>query len=199
MATEPTNNSPIIAVPLCQIADNPYQPRGSYDPEHILKLALSIKRLKTSLPATQGLQQIPLARLVLLQRDGSFDVARPNLYLNGRAGRALHEERNTMIQLMFGHSRLRAIMLLNDGLRYNLKHDPMCIRFSSVPEVESAYAELLDPDSDYATMPVMLGFATDTEMWQHAITENSQRKNITPIEEALSLQRAIRELELGVV
>lgn len=185
-----------LAVPLPQIADNPFQPRSSYDPKHILDLALSIKRLKSSLPATQGLQQVPLARLAILQRDGTVEAAQPNLYLNGRAERAINEERNTLAQLMFGHSRFRALMLLNDGLRYTLKHDTMCIQFAAVPEVESVYTDLLDPDPDYATMPILLGYADDRAMWNHAITENSQRKNITAIEEAMSLQRAIEELGL---
>lgn len=186
----------MVAVPLVQILDNPYQPRGSYDPEHILKLAASIKSLKANLPATMGLQQVPLARLVLRQRDGGLDVAQRALYERGRAQRAIHEERNAAVQLMFGHSRLRALMVLNDGLRYSLKHDHMGIKFASVPEVETTYAELLDPDGDYATMPVVLGFALDHEMWKHAITENSQRKNITAIEEAQSLQRAIDDFGL---
>lgn len=188
--------STIVAVPLVQILDNPYQPRGSYDPEHILKLAASIKALKSNLPATMGLQQVPLARLVLRQRDGSVDVAARTLYERGRAQRIIHEDRNAAVQLMFGHSRLRALMVLCDGLRYALKHNHIDIAFSSVPEVETTYAELLDPDGDYATMPVVLGFALDHEMWKHAITENSQRKNITAIEEAVSLQRAIDDFGL---
>lgn len=186
----------IVAVPLFQISDNPYQPRGSYDPEHILKLAASIKALKSNLPATMGLQQVPLARLVLRQRDGSVDVASRALYERGRAQRAILEERNAAVQLMFGHSRLRALMVLCDGLRYALKHKHIDIAFDSVPEVETTYAELLDPDDDYATMPVVLGFALDHEMWKHAITENSQRKNITAIEEAQSLQRAMEDFGL---
>lgn len=186
----------IVAVPLSQIADNPYQPRGSYDPEHILKLAVSIKGLKRNLPATMGLQQVPLARLVLRQRDGSVDVAARHLYERGRAQRAIHEERNAAAQLMFGHSRLRALMVLCDGLRYTLRHNHIGIQFNGVADVETVYAELLDPDADYATMPLVLGFALDHEMWKHAITENSQRKNITAIEEAQSLQRAIEEFGL---
>lgn len=188
--------STIVAVPLSQIMDNPYQPRGSYDPEHILKLATSIKALKSNLPATQGLQQVPLARLVTIQRDGSAEVVARHFYNGGRVQRMIHEERNAVAQLMFGHSRLRALELLCDGLRYTLKHNHIGIQFNSVPDVETTYAELLDPDGDYATMPVVLGFALDHEMWRHAITENSQRKNITAIEEAQSLQRAMDEFGL---
>lgn len=188
----------IVAVPLVQILDNPYQPRGSYDPEHILKLAASIKSLKANLPATMGLQQVPLARLVLRQRDGSVDVAARHLYNAGRAQRAIHEEPNAAVQLMFGHSRLRALMVLCDGLRYTLKHNHIGTQFNSVAEVETTYAELLDPDGDYATMPLVLGFALDHEMWRHAITENSQRKNITAIEEAISIERAMEEFGLSL-
>lgn len=194
--SQETPTGAIVAVPLSQVMDNPYQPRGAYDPEHILKLAASIKSLKGNLPTTMGLQQVPLARLVLRQRDGSVDVANRALYERGRAQRAIHEERNAAVQLMFGHSRLRALMLLCDGLRYALKHDHVGNKFGSVPDVETVYADLLDPDADYATMPLMLGFALDHEMWRHAITENSQRKNITAIEEAMSLQRAMEEFGL---
>jgi len=187
----------VTAVPLCQILDNPYQPRGSYDPEHILKLAASIKALKKNLPATMGLQQVPLARLVFMDRGGDVEIAARHLYEGGRAQMAINLSRNALVQLMFGHSRLRALMLLCDGLRYALKHNHIPIPFAAVPEVETTYAELLGPDPDYATMPIVLGFALDHDMWRHAITENSQRKNITAIEEAQSLQRAMEEFGLS--
>ncbi|HMR01785.1 MAG TPA: hypothetical protein PKA43_00275 [Candidatus Competibacter phosphatis] len=189
----------IVAVPLCQILDNPYQPRSNYDAEHILNLALSIKRLKRDLPATAGLQQVPLARLGLIQRDGSVDVASRALYERGRAQRAIHEERNAVAQLMFGHSRLRAFMVLAEGLRSLLRSKGASIGmdFTKVADIETTYAELLDADGDYVVMPLTLGFALDHSMWRHAITENSQRKNITAIEEAQSLQRAMEEFGLS--
>ncbi len=154
-------------VPLRIIQDNPYQPRGHYDAEHILNLALSIKRLKADVPTTLGLQQIPLARSVGQQ-----------------------------VQLMFGHSRLRAFMVLAEGLRRLGDGSGVGLSFASVNEKETRFAELLDPDPDYAVMPVMIAFALDNAMWQHAITENSQRKNITAMEEARTMQRAIDEFGL---
>lgn len=187
----------IVAVPLSQILDNPYQPRGHYDPEHILKLAASIKRLKRELPTTQGLQQIPLARLVFMERSGEVRVGTRSWYEGGKANRTIMTERDALVQLMFGHSRLRALMLLSDGLRYALKYDHIGINFRSVAEVETLYADLLEADADYATMPLILGFALDHAMWQHAITENSQRKNITAIEEAQSIKRAMDEFGLS--
>lgn len=186
----------IVAVPLIQIADNPYQPRSAYDPEHILRLAASIKALKAELPNTMGLQQIPLAR-VGMQKGGEFDSVARHMYASGQAQRLIGTRPDACAQLMFGHSRLRAFMLLCDGLRYALKHNHIGIQFNSVAEVESRFAELMDPDGDYATMPLTLGFALDHAMWQHAITENSQRKNINAIEEARSIQRAMEEFGLN--
>lgn len=187
----------IVAVPLSQIFDNPYQPRGNHDPEHILKLATSIKRLKRELPTTLGLQQIPLARLVFKERSGDVRIGARSWYEGGKANRTIMVDPDAAVQLMFGHSRLRAFMLLSDGLRYALKHTHFGINFRSVAEVETLYADLLQPDTDYATMPMMLGFALDHAMWQHAITENSQRKNITAIEEAQSIKRAMDEFGLS--
>lgn len=193
--TEPTPHG-LVAVPLSQIHDNPYQPRAAYDPEHILKLATSIKALKGDVPATMGLQQAPLARLVIKQRDGSVAIPPRSAYENGGAERTIHTDPKAAIELMFGHSRLRAFMLLCDGLRYTLRHDHLGINFRGVAEIESRYALLLEPDSDYACLPVVLGFALNHVMWQHAITENSQRKNINAIEEALSMKHAKEEFGL---
>lgn len=187
----------IVAVPLSQIFDNPYQPRGHHDPEHILKLAASIKRLKRELPTTHGLQQIPLARLVFKEKGGDVKIASRSWYEGGKANLTIMTDPDAAVQLMFGHSRLRAFMLLSDGLRYALKHTHFGINFRSVAEAETLYADLLPPDTDYATMPMMLGFAMDHAMWQHAITENSQRKNITAIEEAQSIKRAMDEFGLS--
>lgn len=192
-----TGDNAIVAVPLSQILDNPYQHRGQYDPEAILNMAASIKGLKRDLPATMGLQQPPLARLVYIRKSGDVEPADRTCYENGKANQLIQTDPKALGQLMFGHSRLRAFMLLNDGLRYALRHDHIGINFRSVPEVETRYADLLAPDSDYSAMPLVLGFALDFAMWRHAVTENSQRKNINDIDEAKSIQRAMDEFGLS--
>lgn len=186
----------IVMVPLSRILDNPYQPRGHYDAEHILNLAMSIKSMKGELTATRGLQQVPMARAFVQQpRDGEMVTVAKGVYANGQVNR-LMSRTTGFAQLMFGHSRLRAFMVLALGIKSLGKGHVIGMDFSAVTEIESRYAELLDADLDYTEMPLMLGFALDHAMWAHAITENSQRKNITAIEEAQSIQRAIDEFGL---
>lgn len=184
-----------IELDLGRILDNPYQPRTVYDPVHILDLALSIKRHKAELAATRGLQQLPLARVGTVGNHGEFIPAAAAMYANGGAAQLL-TKRRTVVQLLFGHSRLRAFMLLDYGLARLRDGAALGLNLAGVAELQTRYAELLEPDPDYATMPIMLAFALDRQMWAHAITENSQRRDITAIEEARSLQRAIDEFGL---
>lgn len=190
--------SGLVHVPLRKIADNPYQPRSFYDAEHILNLALSIKRMKEELPTTRGLQQVPMARVAITRHDGEVIVADRQTYQTGMAMRLLATKGDAMVQLMFGHSRLRAFMVLAEGLRSLGRGTAIGMDFAGVAELETRFAELLEADIDYTTMPLTLGFALDHAMWAHAITENSQRKNITAVEEASSIQRAIDEFGLTV-
>lgn len=196
MQTETITAGAIVAVPVSQILDNPYQYRGHYDPEHILKLAVSIKSYKNELRTTQGLQQVPMARLVFQDsRSGAIKIASRSWYEGNRTVQTLADDPTAKVQLMFGHSRLRAFELLREGLRSLLKQGGIGLGFNltTVPQIETDYAALLAPDLDYATMPMLLSFADDPSMWSHAITENSQRKNVTPIDEARILQRAMDE------
>ena len=185
----------IVYVQLHKIADNPYQPRGHYGAEHILNLALSIKQLQPELPATHGLQQIPLARVVTLDPSGLRMALMQSMYTEQHAQQALSSP-NALVELMFGHRRLRAFMLLAEGLRALRDGSAIGIDLTTVSELESRYAALLDPDPTYRAMPLMLAFALDHQMWAHAVTENSQRRNITAIEEAQTIQRAIDEFGL---
>ena len=159
-------------------------------------MAASIQSYKNELRATQGLQQVPIARLIFLDgRSGEIKIASRAWYEGNRAAQTLADDPTAKVQLMFGHSRLRAFELLREGLRSLLKHGGMSLGFNlnTVPQIKTDYAALLAPDLDYATMPMLLSFADDPSMWSHAITENSQRKNVTPIDEAKSLQRAMEE------
>jgi hypothetical protein len=136
-----------------------------------------------------------MARVGMMQRDGSVVLAAKNMYANGHVSR-VPAKADGVVQLMFGHSRLRAFMVLSEGIKSLGKGHAIGLDFTTVGEIETRFAELLDADLDYTEMPLMLGFALDHAMWAHAITENSQRKNITAIEEATSIQRAIDEFGL---
>ena len=185
----------VVMIPLRKILDNPYQPRGHYDAEHILNLALSIREMRHELPATRGLQQVPLARAGL-SKGGGFDISPKHAYATGQAAELIRHNAGARVQLMFGHSRLRAFMVLSEGLKSLRDGASIGMSFAGVAEIESRFAALMEADPDYAEMPLLLGFALDHAMWAHAITENSQRKNITAIEEAQSIQRAIDEFGL---
>lgn len=200
-----SRETPVHWLSLHQVRDNPYQPRQHYDAEHILNLALSIKQLKRELPATKGLQQLPLARLGLVAPDGSFDAAARTLYSEPLGLRKLAGNYNAAAQLMFGHSRLRAWRVLRWGLGILLSKSAGGLRELGIDielpdsynqEFETRYAELMEPDKDYGELPLALGFALDFDMWRHAITENSQRKNINAIEEAQTMARAQAEFGL---
>lgn len=188
-----------IFLPLRKIDDNPYQPRSHYDAEHILNLAASIKAMKTEVPATRGLQQVPLAR-VIFRKGESTELAPRHFYGAGNITRIMETRTDAGVQLMFGHSRYRAFLVLSQGIAAHRRTHGLTLglNWASVTEVETRFAELLDPDPDYAEMPIMLGFALDHAMWSHAITENSQRKNITAIEEAQSIERAMEEFGLSI-
>ena len=200
-----SRETPALALPIERVHDNPYQPRQHYDAEHILNLALSIKQLKRELPATRGLQQIPLARLGLYNAGGEFVIVPRSFYSSTIDLRNLLADPTTEGQLMFGHSRLRAWRICRWGLGILLGKSEDDLGEMGVGielpsgydrEFEERYTDLMEPDPDYAAIPLTLGFALDIDMWRHAITENSQRKNINPIEEAATMARAQAEFGL---
>jgi ParB/RepB/Spo0J family partition protein len=72
---------------------------------------------------------------------------------------------NGRYQLAFGHTRLAAFRWL----------------------VANNYGE------DFARMPLELVDLNDEAMYRHAVTENLQRKDLTPIEEARAMKRAMED------
>lgn len=165
-------------MPLERILDNPYQPRQRYAADYVVSLAQSIADLKRTLPATLGLQQVPLARVVTVDGAGVVDLAPRLLYGDESEMRRLLNDPSTRVQLMFGHRRLRAFQVLASGVE--AVFGPTSLKG---PE----------PDVAYGEMPVMLQFAMDADVWRMAMTENSQREGLSAIEEANALQRAIDE------
>ena len=171
----------IIRVPLDKIRDNPFQTRIHDDPVHVGELARSIQSLKAELPATLGLQQPPLARLAIDIGSGLEEVSADLLAESGVERLLRHPD--VLVQLAFGHSRYRAFLLLARG--------PLELGFliADVPGLE------LDPD--YAVMPLIIGRADDQAMWRHAVIENAQRRDISAVEEARSIKRAMDEFGLS--
>lgn len=154
----------LVWLPVGRIYDNPFQPRANYD--DVDSLAESIWALKDELPATLGLQQPPVARVIAFGDDGDESAIDRSRYNDPAALRRLALSDKHAVQLHFGHRRLRAWKLLRDR------------------------------DPAYAEFPVLLAYADDLGMWKHVVAENAQRKDISPLEEAESLRTAITRFNL---
>ena len=115
----------VVAIPIKQIATNPFQPRSNFSDENIAELAESIKNIGIVQPIT-----------VRKIEDNKF-------------------------QLIAGERRLRASKKI--GLK---------------------------------TIPSFIKNSNDEEMLEIALVENIQRKDLDPIEIALSLKRLIDEVSL---
>ena len=115
----------VVAIPIKQIATNPYQPRSNFSDENIGELAESIKNLGIVQPIT------------------------------------VRKIENDKFQLIAGERRLRASKKI--GLK---------------------------------TIPSFIKNSNEEEMLEIALVENIQRKDLDPIEIALSVKRLIEELSL---
>lgn len=172
LATPPAfsreNAGALVWISVGRIHDNPFQTRQTYDDAHIQRLADNIWSLRTDLPATQGMQQPPVARVVEFLDDGDPRPLRSEAYADGQELRRRVFASKVYVELHFGHNRLRAWRLLRNQ----------------------------DADA-YAEFPVFLAYADDQAMWRHAVSENAQRKDISPVEEALSMRQAIDRFHLS--
>ena len=124
-ATEEKIKVGVVAIPINQIATNPYQPRSNFSEENIGELAESIKNLGIVQPIT------------------------------------VRKVENDKFQLIAGERRLRASKKI--GLK---------------------------------TIPSFIKNSNEEEMLEIALVENIQRKDLDPIEIALSIKRLIDELSL---
>ena len=115
----------VVAIPIKQIATNPFQPRSNFSDENIAELAESIKNIGIVQPIT------------------------------------VRKIENNKFQLIAGERRLRASKKI--GLK---------------------------------TIPSFIKNSNDEEMLEIALVENIQRKDLDPIEIALSLKRLIDEVSL---
>ncbi len=100
----------LVWLPIGRIYDNPFQPRANYD--DVDSLAESIWALRQELPATLGLQQPPVARVVVFGADAS--AVERSAYGDPGAVRRLALSDKHGVELHFGHRRLRAWKLLRD-------------------------------------------------------------------------------------
>lgn len=113
--------------------------------------------------ARNGLLQTPVGRLV---QDGKPLDSKPY----GGPGAALNDEPGSMVQLAFGHNRLAAFRWLFD-LRNN----------SDIP-------------GDFSRMAVELhNKLSDEQMADFAWSENEKRRELTPLERALAIEKRMQD------
>jgi ParB/RepB/Spo0J family partition protein len=128
---------------------------------NVAELAESILKMKGARPETSGLIQVPPARVVVPDGWGGWKILDPEAY--GGVSPCLGNEAEARVELAAGHRRLRAFHHLNNG----------------------------SGEGDYATFPVEVQVLDDQAMADIAWEENSKRKDLTAIEEAEALRRAI--------
>lgn len=87
-------------------------------------------------------------------------------------------------ELAFGHTRTAAWKLCNE------------IQLGKVGADESS-AELFEAvrnsTQDFSKMPVFIADIDDEKMFRHAVTENAQRADLSPVEEATAMKKAMEE------
>jgi ParB family chromosome partitioning protein len=158
---------------LDRVLDNPYQTRISYDTGYIRDLAKDIASRARTRPGTRGLLQVPLARVV----DSTGQPVESDVFKDFLGGDVTDafQDQDLYAQLAFGHNRLRAFRLL-------------------AGETDTTPIELglsINDSRTWRRFPVQYAHLSDEEMATAAWTENSQRKDLSPLEEARALQRAL--------
>ena len=156
----------MFVVDLNRVQANPWQTRDGYDEAYILELGQDIARRQPTQPHTRGLLQVPLARIV--NGDGQ-PVSDSNWsFLAGDATAAL-EKKDYYVQIAFGHNRLAAFRRLAAG------------------DVDHVYEQR----QIWTLFPLEYAGFDDEEMASVAWEENAQRKDLSPLEEAQSIRRAL--------
>jgi len=133
----------------------------------IAELAGSIAAMALIKADTSGLLQVPPARIVMLSVDGQDHVVIDPARYGGSKA-YLSDWPHAVVQLAAGHRRLRAFRHLAEN-----------------------------GHTDYATFPVDIQVLDDQAMDDIAAAENANRQDLSVIEEALSLQRAMEVFGLS--
>lgn len=133
----------------------------------IAELAGSIAAMALIKADTSGLLQVPPARIVLRSADGKDHVVL-NAAEYGGALSCLGDEPLAIVELAAGHRRFRAFQHLAAG-----------------------------GNAEYATFPVDIQVLDEKAMDAIAAAENANRDDLSVIEEALSLQRAMEHFGLS--
>lgn len=161
--------SMLIYAHLDQIDDNPFQARQEYG--DMPDLAERIASARASYPDGLGLMQIPRGRVIFCNAtmpDGKvISIANVIATMTGK-DRILLPDTAVRVQLAFGHRRLRAFRHLHD---------------TGAPGYERG------------VFPLYIGELNDQQMLDAVWAENSQRKDISAIEEAELLAKKLAQVQ----
>jgi len=167
-----------LHVPIAQIEDNPWQTRQSYDDTYIVELASDIYR--------NGLIQLPAGRLVF--RTAAEERVLDNEQIEKFAGQ-LGNEKALRVQLAVGHNRLRAFKLLAGPHLDKIVFEQLVALTGGNSAEFLAEAKIRKWD----TIPVNIAAFDDPAMSRMAWSENAQRKDLTPLEEAKAIRKAMMD------
>jgi ParB-like chromosome segregation protein Spo0J len=174
-------------VPLSRLVDNTYQPRQHNDADHVLGIAKSLLDLRPTLPETRGLQQVPIGRIM---RWSDSTCINPAVYDDPDEVRRLIADPEYVVEMAFGHSRRLAFDCLSNGVA------SVFPQYAGAEQVAFNGREF-NP-ADFAEMPIVLLSLFDEDMWRQAAIENAARRDISAIEQAQALRRAIDELGMTI-
>jgi ParB/RepB/Spo0J family partition protein len=97
-----------------------------------------------------------------------------NIYRNGLMQVPSARRVNGHYELVFGHTRMAAYKMLAE---------------TGVPAAD------IQPDANFASMPINLHQLNDRQMFEMAVAENIKRRDLNPIEQAQAMKRYMAEFE----
>jgi len=168
-----------VLVSLERIMANPWQPRISEDSGHVRGIAESIVQ--------NDLLQAPTGRVVV---PGMGGLVRAQGQPDNLA-EVLEDTESAVVQLAFGHSRLAAFRLIRrieTALRGGKAVDNDLLA-DDYQALVVAVDKAIDWGRSFGEMEVRLADLPDEQMFEQGISENIQRKSLSPIEEALAMKR----------
>lgn len=89
-------------------------------------------------------------------------------------------------ELAFGHTRTSAWWLCNDIQLGNVGADAVSAEL---------FKAVRNSKEDFSQMPVFIADIDDEKMFRHAVTENAQRADLSPVEEATAMKKAMDEFK----
>lgn len=178
-----------VQIPLDRLEDNPWQTRHSYDEEHVERVALSVLQ--------HSLQQVPHARLTSVGGEALEVTDEDALTDQDQVDQLFATREDARAQLAFGHNRRRAFELIEKWIVQGHRPPRPQEREELAKSGETVQVPMDEDDlpDELAAgfMPVRLEQYSDEEMADLAWAENDDRKDLTPIDEAMAIRQRMED------